>query len=95
LDFLSHDGRFFQAWAASNKLNIQILAFAHVTKLRNMRDGSVRTRCTKHRKAENSPKTQVIFFCPKIDEFCMVLCRVTLDGQLWPSICSSTRLGFP
>ncbi len=44
---------------------------------------------------EQSQTLVMIFFCPKIDEFCMVLCRVTLDGQLWPSICSSSRLGFP
>ncbi len=39
-------------------------------------------------------KTLVIFFCPKIDEFCMILCRVTLDDQFQPSISSSSQPGF-
>ncbi len=94
LDFLSHDDRFFQAWAASNNSTSK---FWLLPRLQNW--GTWET-CQHIQGAQNTgglrtvPNTGDDFFCPKIDVFRMVLYRVTLDGQLWPSICSSSRLGF-
>jgi hypothetical protein len=96
LDFLSHTDRFLQSWVASNNSTSK---FCSLPMLQNWgtceRGQLIPLRvCAKHCKAENSPKTLVILFCTKIDEFCMILCRVPLNGWVWRSISSSSQLGF-
>jgi hypothetical protein len=45
--------------------------------------------------AKSNPKHwQFVFAKKKKKEFCMILCRVTLDGQLWPSISSLSQFSF-
>jgi hypothetical protein len=91
LDFLSRVGRFFfQAWAASNNSTSKFFSLPMLqngwTCEREIIQGVQNTA-----RVRTVPNTGE-FFCPKIDEFHMILCRVTLDGQLWPSISSSSQL---
>jgi hypothetical protein len=97
LDFLTHAGRVFlqlRQHLTTPQFHFQILIFAHVTKLRNMWEGSAHTRCTKYSKVENSPKNRWFFSAQKgwiLYDFVSIYIGWS---KCWPSISSSSQLSF-
>jgi hypothetical protein len=97
LDFLTHAGRVFlklRQHLTTPQFHFQILIFAHVTKLRNMWEGSAHTRCTRYSKVENSPKNRWFFSAQKgwiLYDFVLIYIGWS---KCWPSISSSSQLNF-
>jgi hypothetical protein len=82
---------FFKLGQHLTTLLPNFVLFARIAKLRNMWGGVSSYKMCKAQQGWQQSQTLVIFSCPKIDEFCMILCNyigwpMNFDHPFLPSL---------